>query len=233
MFISLQIVITLKSKIVEAAFKLSPDTARMCLRSGLQIQLLPSLRDIKLAQKHQCAAFIQEESYILVWDDNPERLLQHAADLEQQLVEIAWHSATGTYPKNHLSQYLDTSASAPLLELGGFGAREQTYINSVICACTLALSLLVVGLGMKVLAEEIALDHNYIRLTALLFTPIQFLLSLVGSGISSYISNILMSTSVFHASCHCVRFPAARSDWTVPFKHEILLGQTAVSEEDN
>ena len=174
--------ITLKSKTVEAAFKLNSDAARMCLRPGLQIQLLPSLRDIKSAQKHQCAAFIQEESYILVWDDNPERLLQHAAELEHQLVKIAWHNATGTYTKNDLSQFSEPKVRDLLLDLGA-DTRHPTYINSIISACTLALSLLVVGLGMKVIAEEIALDHNYTRLAALLFTPIQFLLSLVGHSI--------------------------------------------------
>jgi hypothetical protein len=159
----------------------------MCQRPGLQIQLLPSLRDIKLAQRHQCAAFIQDESYILVWDDDPERLLQHGADLEHQLVEIAWQSATGTEPKNRLAKYSEVSEKYPLLETGGTDKRHQTHINSIICACTLALSLFIVGLGMNVLAQEIALDRNYIRLAALLFTPIQFLLSLVCSSVPSYI----------------------------------------------
>ncbi|CZT49585.1 uncharacterized protein RSE6_10455 [Rhynchosporium secalis] len=170
-----EIVITMKSKIVEAVFKLNRNVDRMSLRSGLQIQLLPSLRDVKLAQKHQCAAFIQEEAYLLVWDDNPTKLLQRAADLERQLVDIAWFSATGSEEKTLFPQDLDTSL---LLGIGVLEERRPTYINSVICGCTLTLSLLVVGLGMKVLAHESALDHTYGRLTAIIFTPIQFLLAL-------------------------------------------------------
>ena len=85
----IQIVITLRSKVVETAFRLMDSTDRVTLRSGLELQVLPSLRDIKLAQRHQCAAFIHDESYILVWDDSPTKLLERAADLEHQLVDIA------------------------------------------------------------------------------------------------------------------------------------------------
>jgi len=170
-----EIVITLRSKVVETAFRLMDSTDRVTLRSGLELQVLPSLRDIKLAQRHQCAAFIHDESYILVWDDSPTKLLERAADLEHQLVDIAWFTATGCDlkpPSTH-----DSDAGS-LLELGYVVDRRPTYINSVICACTLALSLLVVGLGMKVLAHESTLDHTYARLAAIAFTPIQFLLAL-------------------------------------------------------
>ncbi|KAL2072785.1 hypothetical protein VTL71DRAFT_12128 [Oculimacula yallundae] len=170
-----EIVITMKSKIVEAVFRLNRNLDRMSLRSGLQIQLLPSLRDVKLAQKHQCAAFIQEEAYVLVWDDNPTKLLQRATELERQLVDMAWFSATESEQKTLFSQDRETSL---LLGAGLVDERHPTYINSVICGCTLTLSLFVVGLGMKVLARESALDHTYSRLAAIIFTPIQFLLAL-------------------------------------------------------
>ena len=172
----IQIVITLRSKVVETAFRVMDSTDRVTLRSGLEIQVLPSLRDIKLAQRHQCAAFIHDESYILVWDDSPTKLLERAADLEHQLVDIAWFTATGCDLKPPSTHNSDTGS---LLELGYVVDRRPTYINSVICACTLALSLLVVGLGMKVLAHESTLDHTYARLAAIAFTPIQFLLALV------------------------------------------------------
>ena len=169
----------MKSKIVEAFFKLKNDTGRVTLRSGLQIQMLPSIRDLKLAQKHQCAAFIQEEAFLLVWDDDPNKLLERAADLEHQLVEISWRKATGVYPKNEKRRPSDVTTRDVLLEAGGMDVRRPTYINSIICAMALILSLFVIGLGLKVIAQEITVDNNYARVAVIAFLPIQFIMSLV------------------------------------------------------
>jgi hypothetical protein len=174
-----QIVITLKSKIVEAFFKLDNDTGKVQLRSGLQIQMFPSIRQLKIAQKHQCAAFIQDGSYLLVWDDDPNKLIERAADLERQLVEISWRTATGVYPKGEQRQTSVVATREELLEAGMADDRKPTYINSYICALTLCLSFLIIGLGLKTLVKETIVDMGYARLATLAFIPVQFFMSLV------------------------------------------------------
>jgi len=170
----------MRSTIVEAFFRLKNDTGRVCLRSGLQIQMIPSIRDLKLAQKHQCAAFVQEESFLLIWDDDPNKIIQRAADLENQLVEISWRSATGVYPKSEKRRRpSDVATRDALLEAGGVDKRHNTYINSFITALTLILSFSVIGMGLRVLVQETTVDGNYRRLAVLAYTPIQFIISLV------------------------------------------------------
>ena len=170
----------MRSTIVEAFFRMKNDTGRVCLRSGLQIQMLPSIRDLKLAQKHQCAAFIQEESFLLIWDSDPNNIIQRAADLENQLVERSWQSATGVYPKSKLQRRpSDIATKDALLEAGGVDKRHKSYINSFITSLTLTLSFAIIGMGFRVLVQEITVDGNYRRLAVLAYTPIQFFISLV------------------------------------------------------
>ena len=170
----------MRSTIVEAFFRLKNDTGRVCLRSGLQIQMLPSIRDLKLAQKHQCAAFVQEESFLLVWDDDPNKIIQRAADLENQLVEISWRSATGSYPRSEKKRRpSDVATKDALLEAGGIEKRTNTYINSFIMSATLTLSISVIGMGLRELTMETTVDGNYLRLAVLPYLPIQFVISLV------------------------------------------------------
>ena len=173
----------MKSTIVEAFFRLKNDTGRVCLRSGLQIQMLPSIRDLTLAQKHQCAAFIQEEEFLLIWDDDPKRIIQRAADLENQLVEISWRTATGMYPKDEVGRRASDAATRDAtLESGAPQKRRTTYINSYIMCLTLILSFSIIGLGLRVLVQETTVDGDYRRLAVLAYTPIQFFISLVSNS---------------------------------------------------
>lgn len=170
----------MKSNVVEAFFRLKNETGRVCLRSGLQIQMIPSIRDLKLAQKHQCAAFVQDEAYVLIWDDDPNKIIERAADLENQLVAVTWRSATGVYPKDEKRRRAsDVTTQDALLEAGGVEKRQNTYINSVITALTLILSFAIIGMGLRVLVQEVTVDGTYRRLAVLAYTPIQFVISLV------------------------------------------------------
>lgn len=206
---SWQIVITMKSTIVEAFFRLKNDTGRVCLRSGLQIQMIPSIRDLKLAQKHQCAAFVQEEAFLLIWDNDPNNIIQRAADLENQLVEISWQNATGVYPKTKKQRRpSDVATKEALLEAGGVEKRQTTYINSFITSLTLILSFAIIGMGFRVLVQETTVDGNFQRLAVLAYTPIQFVISLVSlydqaypqTSYSCYSSSCRLLLSV-HSNC--------------------------------
>lgn len=95
-------------------------------------------------------------------------------------MDLAWFDAKGMYPK--AEEVLGSGSSMTtenMLESGGVDDRKYNYMNSVICACTLVLSLFVVGLGIKVIAKETYIDHKFARIPLILFTPVQFFLALV------------------------------------------------------
>ena len=48
------------------------------LTPGLRLQVIPSMSDLSICQKHQSAAFVAKEQLLIVWEDDPKRLLERA-----------------------------------------------------------------------------------------------------------------------------------------------------------
>jgi len=60
------------------------------LPDGLQVQILHTMGDLPRGQQHHFAAFIEDAQLLVVWDDDPEKLLARAKDLELRFIEIIW-----------------------------------------------------------------------------------------------------------------------------------------------
>lgn len=72
---------------------LTPGQTELILPDGSQVQVIDSYVDIAgphsyLVKKHQCSALIREERLLLVWNDDLNAILSHAADLEGKLLSL-------------------------------------------------------------------------------------------------------------------------------------------------
>jgi hypothetical protein len=68
---------------------LHPGQSEIMMSNGSQLQVLDSLADIAASaktKKFQYAALIREEQILLVWHDNLESIMAHAATLEDKLL---------------------------------------------------------------------------------------------------------------------------------------------------
>ncbi|KAK7931686.1 Glucans biosynthesis glucosyltransferase H [Apiospora marii] len=152
----------------------------------LQLQVLPSMRELPRCQKHHFAAFIQDQQILVVWDDEPKKVLARADHLERQLMKMIW----GTGEEEDIEpdekdekNPVEVGVSAVDLEAAlDDEARRVKLLNPFQVALTLALCLSCIGIGYRALAYEIAVDNYYIRLLILLYVPVAVVISLFFFG---------------------------------------------------
>jgi hypothetical protein len=80
---------TLSTRVIKI-FLRDLDKPYVPLPGGLRLQVLPNLEYLPGCQKHQFAAFIEDRGILIVWADNPRHLLERAAHIEKQLMQVTW-----------------------------------------------------------------------------------------------------------------------------------------------
>ncbi|KAI9835223.1 MAG: hypothetical protein M1837_003884 [Sclerophora amabilis] len=159
------------------------------LSDGLRLQIIPTVHDLPTCQKHHFAAFISDEKSLIVWDDDPNRIVQRAMKLEAQLVKKSWgenyeekeKSANEKEAAAIVVSELDPEASAEDLEKAIQNDKRPTHLlNPFMVGMTLMLIITTIGLGWRILAMEIKIDPEYgiPRLGLLVLLPLQLFLSL-------------------------------------------------------
>jgi hypothetical protein len=161
----------------------SNDLPYVELTAGLRLQVIPSIKDLPMCQKHQSAAFVATEQMLVVWEDDPKRLLERANYIQETLMKMIWG--------NQSSFSEDDEKKDPCVGVSSVDEREDpealeekprriVLIHSITSACTMALVLMALGGGWRRIAIEIIVDHKWIRLLFLLCAPAQIWLALVG-----------------------------------------------------
>ncbi|GAM34000.1 hypothetical protein TCE0_013f01302 [Talaromyces pinophilus] len=82
--------------------QLAPGQTELILPNGYQVQIIESYADIvgshsNMVKKYQYAALIREEQLLLVWNDDLNAILNHAADVEGKLLSLIWGSPIPTF----------------------------------------------------------------------------------------------------------------------------------------
>jgi hypothetical protein len=160
------------------------------LRNGLSIQILPSVEALPRCYKHQFAAFIRDQQCLIVWDDEPKHLLDRAAALEDLLLTTIWGGNMNSEDEKKdsadvsidivLDEQQDGSDKSPVdPEAFVPEPRKVVLWSPTQVAGTLMLMCAALGLGLRSLALEIAVDGNYIRLALLVTLPPLFFVGLV------------------------------------------------------
>jgi len=179
------------------------------LQSGLSIQILPSISYLSRCLKHQFAAFIRDRAMLVVWDDDPEKVIEHTSRLETMLMVTIWNEGANNADeeKEPTNERIDQITSLEKLEdgLGVEEPRNLMFISPVVVAGTLILTLATLGLGWRKIAIEVAVDGNYIRLGLLVFSPIVFFVGLVSFPIVTYV--LPLTLPVFNAIHHRLSLP--------------------------
>ncbi|KAI0152929.1 glycosyl transferase family group 2-domain-containing protein [Xylariaceae sp. FL1272] len=149
------------------------------LPDGLRLQVLPSMRELPRCQKHHFAAFIQDLQIMVVWDDEPKKVMARADALERQLMKMIWGSGEEEEEeeeteKGEKGQGVEVDVTPVDLESGGDAKDRRVKLTSPLSvALTLAFSIAVIGLGFRKLAFEIATDHSFVRLALVAVSPLQ------------------------------------------------------------
>ncbi|KAI1762162.1 glycosyl transferase family group 2-domain-containing protein [Hypoxylon sp. FL1150] len=150
------------------------------LSDGLRLQVLPSLRELPYCQKHHFAAFIQDIQILVVWDDEPKKVLARADALERQLMRMIWGPGDEEdvdeerEEKGEKEDGIEVDVTAVDLEAAGEVEQRKMKLSSAwIVAVTLALCTSCMGLGLRSLAYEVETDHSYVRLALIAVIPVE------------------------------------------------------------
>ena len=155
------------------------------LTDDLRIQVLPSVALLSSGQKHHFGAFIKDQRSLIVWDDDPKRVLERAEYILDSLVQMIWNQTEPAFDTNKQdanARIPDTerrTVTAEELEQGMIADKRPTLlINPIMVGITIALLISALGFGWRDLAQQVSVDHNYIRLAILAVTPSQVFVSL-------------------------------------------------------
>ncbi|KAI9753365.1 MAG: ESCRT-III subunit protein snf7 [Chaenotheca gracillima] len=158
------------------------------LADGLRLQIVGSMQDLPACQKHHFAAFIADEKTLVVWDDDPNQILERAKRIETQLIKMSWGESSGGHEKSAsekeasaIVEEVGSDATSEDLEEGLKSHPRPTHLlNPIMVGLTIVLIICALGLGWRILVQEVLVDPKYgiPRLGLLALTPLEIFLSL-------------------------------------------------------
>jgi hypothetical protein len=176
---------TVHSRVIKTFLAWSPNAIDVPLMNGLRVQILPTISDLARARKHQFAAFVASDALLIVWDDDPSHLMERAAAIESELMELVWEAGA----PREAGEANDEKRATRITELeidrepGEIfpELRPTNLMNTMLVAFTIVIILTLLGLGFRSVAVEVAVDQSYARLAFLALTPVQVFFTLVRS----------------------------------------------------
>jgi membrane glycosyltransferase len=153
----------------------SNDQASIPISENLRLQVLPDISYLSRCAKHQSAAFIADRGILVVWDDQPEKLISRGRSLEKSIMDLIWNMDT----EREFSE--KKSAGVSVQELDIIGGQEDlttekprriVLLHSVTTALTLCLIIVTLGGGYRKIVKEIMYDASYTRLALIATAPL-------------------------------------------------------------
>lgn len=160
------------------------------LADGLRVQILPTMTHLPSGQLHHFAAFIEDAGILVVWDDEPERLMERAENMERKLMEMIWGTGEDSGEGDETPSPLDEKKGSPVIGIEEIDPgmleealnRERRPVrleSACVVTLTLALCITCLGIGWRAMALESMVDGTYVRWALLSVSPIHFFVSLV------------------------------------------------------
>lgn len=174
---------TVNSRVIKTFLSWSPDAVDVPLTNGLRVQILPSMEDLPRARKAQSAAFIAAEALLVVWDDDANHLMTRAKMIESELMELVWRAGETAEEEDEATKEKTAArvSEAEIDEETGEIKPEHrgTHLqNTVLVMFTIIIVVVLLGLGAREVAMEIAIDHGYARLAFFILIPVQIFFTL-------------------------------------------------------
>jgi hypothetical protein len=168
---------------------------------GLQIQVLSDMSQLVRAQKHHFAAFIADRGILVVWDDDPKKILDRVVDLEKRLMKAFWKDDSA-YPDEDWQADEKIDAETYASEDGSDvevqvqePPRKLKLTQAFLTAITIALTLSAIGAGWREITIEMVIDPSWIRMAFILAIIPQFWLALVGHRNPKQLVRRLLTTT--------------------------------------
>lgn len=204
---------TVNTRIIKL-FLRRENIAYVPLEGGLRLQILSNVSQLPQCQKHHFAAFMKDSAILVVWDDDPNHILDRVQNIEDQLIDMIWKEAS---TEDETSTPRPTSrmpSRVPsTMNLKGFNAdieafdekmiqppRQIVLIQPVLTALCLILLIAAIGSGWRQIAVEVKVDKAWTRVAFAAVVPFQcwlalFFMQSVAGCIAQMIGPISQMTS--------------------------------------
>jgi hypothetical protein len=175
---------TVNTRVLQLFMSARPHQHFIQIHKTLRLQVIPSLDQLKYAQRHQSAAFIADTATLLVWEDEPTRLLERAEYIQDALMTMSWK------PEPADEGAVEKDAKKPFIKIEEYeeevteeaaeeGPRKIVLWQCIYEAATLTLMIGCLGTGWRWIAVEHMTDPNWMRLLFIIVLPAQAWLGLV------------------------------------------------------
>ncbi|KAF4535497.1 putative glycosyl transferase family 2 protein [Lasiodiplodia theobromae] len=132
------------------------------IQKGLRVQVLPDISYLPRCQKHQFAAFIADRGILVVWEDQPKKLLERIKNIESALMDMIWQEGEDGDDEKKEASYEVYELED--LEAAEEKPRKTVLIQALITACTMIVTCAAIGSGWREIAVQLQVDGDYIRL---------------------------------------------------------------------
>lgn len=143
------------------------------IQNKLRVQVLPDLSYLPRCQKHQFAAFIADRGILVVWDDQPNKIIERISNIENALLQHSFdvEGDVEVIDEKHAAVN-EVEEIRSDVEAGEEKPRERKLLHAVYTGITLALALTCIGLGYRKIVYYTMVDGSYTRLAFVaLFIP--------------------------------------------------------------
>lgn len=163
--LNVRVAMTVNTRVIKILLH-SNDMPYVEIQPGLRLQVLPDMSYLPRCQKHQFAAFIADRGILVVWEDEPKKLLARADTIQEALMKMIWGNESA-YPeenekKEPATEVSDVDAGDPENQPEE-KPRRIVLIQPMLGAATLLLTILAIGSGWRQIAIETYVDRNYVR----------------------------------------------------------------------
>ena len=175
---------TVSSQVIRTYLGWATEAVDVPLKNGLRVQILPYMDDLPKARKYQFAAFIAADGLLVVWDDDPNHLIERAQGIESELMEIVWNQ--GNEKAEELNKEKRTTVAVEEIDeedqLALSQHRPTHLMNTILVAFTIVIVTIMLGAGMRAIVSEVIVDKAYMRCVLLALIPVQIFFTLVRSN---------------------------------------------------
>ena len=162
------------------------------LEGGLRLQILSTINQLPQCQKHHFAAFIQDSAILVVWNDDPNHILDRVKSIEDQLIAMIWKEEGAEDESTTLRLGSRMPSRRPstmnLSSLNGdpeafdekimLPPRKIILVQPLLTGICLVLLIAATSAGWRRVAIEIKVDHSMLRLAFAAVVPFQCWLAL-------------------------------------------------------
>lgn len=183
-----------------------PDENFIQIHRTLRLQVVSDVASLPFCQRHQSAAFVASTATLIVWEDEPTRLLERAEYIQDALMKMSWkpepaeegeEKGDGKKPFVQIEEYDELSEEEARVEEK---PRETVMWQCIYESITIALVITCIGAGWRWIAIEHIQDPNWMRLLFIIVLPAQMWLALVSCAAKSYITMVLTTIVLLPSS---------------------------------